>query len=326
MLEWIKNLITFPKTGALISRSQVVAVCSSFLLAVILWILVTLSQTYTAEFIFPIKLTEVPTNIQIETISSPEVVVDLGGTGTDLIFEDIRTQKDSLSVPYTDFDENGHIYALSLQRALRAMVPSQINIQEVRPGDLFLTYNKKVTKKVPLVSLVKVNLRSAFQLENKPVLMPDSVEIIGNSQQLDTIHHWFTAKVETPRLGVEASELTIPIEDTVSRVTVSPKSATLFLQPRRYTEQMIEVPVLVEGNPKTSYVTLQTNTLKVICLVPLENYKELEDASYVWTIPFDSLDTRVPYLIPDISFLPEYVKVIRVEPFQMSYVITNRQT
>ena len=313
-------------TVSLKGRSQIVAGLFSFFLAVILWILVTLSQTYSTQFTFPIKLSDVPQSIQVEGISTPELEVNLGGAGTDLIFENIRIKNDSLSVPWENFDENGHVYGLSLQMALRSMISPGINIQEVFPGNVYVSYNQKVSKKVPLMSRVEVNLRSSFQLESSPVLFPDSVEIIGSSIQLDTIHQWYTAEIETPKLGLGISELSIPIEDTISKVTVSPKEATLFIQPKRYTEKQIEIPVMVEGNPANTYVNLQANSIKVICLVPLENFKELEEASYVWKIPYDSLDTRIPYFIPDVSYLPDYVKVIRVEPYQMSYVVSRMQS
>ena len=109
-------------TVSLKGRSQIVAGLFSFLLAAILWILVTLSQTYSTQLSFPIKLADVPQNIQVEALSTPELEVNLGGAGTDLIFENIRIKNDSLSVPWEDFDADGHVYGLSLQMALRSLI------------------------------------------------------------------------------------------------------------------------------------------------------------------------------------------------------------
>lgn len=111
----------------------------------------------------------------------------------------------------------------------------------VAPGAVTLYFDRRVTKRVPVRSLLRVVTDSGFILVGEPVLAPDSVMLTGAREDLDGINEVPTQRadvtvrddepivvpLDTAGLGVRVSPASIRLRATIARDTLLPIPALL---------------------------------------------------------------------------------------------------
>lgn len=304
---------------------QLTTLFLSFLLAVSLWVLVTLNQPNQVSLNFSIGVNQIPTDVQVSDLNPGQLVVLAKGNGLDLVMASIRTKRDTLYVPYqAAFAEKGMVAVNQFENLIRDHVKSPVEILDITPATVAAHIEFKVSKRVPLVFNSTLNLPPAYRLTQAVSLSQDSVTVLGPQAMLDTVEAWFTAPVKTETITT-AQEISIPVLDTSSQLIVTPKSVQAIVTPRKYTETTLTYFIKITDLPIGKSVRLSSNQLTVACLVPMDSYEMLlsqitQDTLY---IPFDKLTPSFPYIVPEVD-LPNSVRPVYRDPFEISYVIVHR--
>lgn len=306
-----------------IARSRVLALLLSFFLASTFWFLVNLNKTYRASLRFPAKISGVPDTIELHPQVFTGIDLTVEGVGANLMSYLLRLQRDTLRIGFSRESEQGFLLTRQLTSAWQGTLKG-IRLMSVQgPDSLVYSVDYKVEKNLPLTSQVHVNLATSHILESPPILFPDSVRVVGPKRMLDTLSSWMTQPLSTRPLSNE-QVINIAILDTFSAVQVFPKSAFLQVKPVLYSQTDLSVPIKLINVPKDVEVKLQNRELTLTCLVPLDMFEQVQARSYESIIDFTSIDTQVPYLMPDCKDLPSEVKVVYRSPQRISYVIVNK--
>jgi len=302
------------------TRNQWVIFVISFVLASTFWFLVNLNQTYVTDIYLPAKIDNIPDDVQVDPIVFPEVEASVEGMGGVLMSYILNFQRDTLRFRYGTDAQKGYIILKDYENTMRNTIKGLNLMSIVKPDSLEFEVEKKVTKKVPIRSRITVQLASAHLLESDPVLYPDSVRIVGPERILDTVRYWPTEVMQTPRLK---SERVLPVKllDTISQVLIEPSTVYYQVKPKLYTQRDITVPVVITDVPEDTEIKLSHTELTASCLVPMDYYEMADNESWTYTIPFEALEKGLPYILPDLTFLPGRIKVLYTNPATISYVI-----
>lgn len=304
------------------SGNQSVIVIGALLLAITLWLLVTLNQNYETSIVYPVTIERIPDNIQMGELAPLRVSLRVKGPGVDLLEEHMRFKRDTLRFAYSNQFRSGYMLTNSAMREIVGALPAGLSPVRVQPDSLFFAIDDKIPKKVPLIHRVNIRLKPAFQLEREPALEPDSVIVRGPKAMLDTLQVWYTESMNTEVLG-ERETVRVPIIDTFPQFSVYPKEATLEVDPRKYTQLQLSLPIKVVEVPPGITVRLDKEVVKVNCLVPMDEYETLKGASYQILLRYPDIDQDVPYFLPNTDFLEEPIKVVSRIPAFIPYVIVT---
>ena len=306
-----------------IARSRVLALFLSIFLASVFWFQENLNKTYRASLRFPAKISGVPDTIEFHPQVFSGIELDVEGLGTNLMSYLLRFQRDTLRIGFSRESEQGFLLTRQMTSAWQGTLKG-IRLMSVQgPDSLLYSIDYKVEKNLPLNSQVTVNLATSHILESPPSLYPDSVRVVGPKRMLDTLSSWMTQSLSTRPLSRE-QVINIGILDTFSAIQVFPKTAILQVKPVLYSQTDLSVPIRLVNVPEDVEVKLQNRKLNLTCLVPLDMFETVQEGSYESVIDFRSIDTQVPYLMPDFKDLPEEVKVVYKSPQKIPYVIVNK--
>ncbi|MEM7367221.1 MAG: hypothetical protein AAF587_01400 [Bacteroidota bacterium] len=320
-LSLLLNLLLSPSPSR---EKQGLIIFISFFLALILWILVTLTQEYPSTLNYPIRITEVPETLDIQSVTPSIIEIKASGSGIELIGKHFRFGQDTILFPYvSDFSEKGYTESGSFQKVMQDKVGSDLKVISFWPGRIDVETIPKTRKLVPLINRTKISLRPAYQLDTPPELSVDSVYIIGPESVIDTIEEWFTGPEEKQVFSDDTSivvKLMSPKED----FQITPQVVRLSVRTSLYTETKIPVSVSVVDQPGNVSVRLNYQEITLTCLVPFNEYERMLDNEddFRAEIPYDRLDPEFAKIIPDVS-LPTGVKLIRQEPKELSFVIIS---
>ncbi|GEM_PF-3055116 len=307
-------------------ENQGVVLLFSFLLALILWFLVTLNQNYYTTLSFPIQITQYPQGVQPSASHPPEINVSVEGLGVDLLLEHIKwNRKDTLSLRFQEEFKNGFFSPQKYISQLNRNLPNGLNIRQIFVDSVYYPFEQQKSKTVKLISKVKVQLDPALALFSQPILIPDSVTIVGPQHILDTIQVWYTEVLTTSRLS-KATHIEVQIPDTFQTLSLDVQKAMLYVNPQFYTQTSLHIPIKISNIPANTQIRLDKDSIAVNLLVPIDKYEELLVKPVEIQLSYKDLDKEIPFIVPKIKdLLPYYVKSISHSPIKVSYVIVHQK-
>ncbi len=288
-----------------------------------LWFSVTLNENYQVKCSYPVSFINVPEDIQITQEGIPILNAIVEGTGLDVLIGKFQNRSDTIYLPFKTSGNIGYINTSDGIREIDAKFPPAVQIKSISPDTFTVSYAKKISKRIPLILQAKINLAPEYQLDMEPLLIPDSVVIIGPQTILDTTEKWYTMNLRTNVVSETVQYLSIPIIDTFPEIKIIPESARLSIRSQRYTQKNLQIPVQVKNVPQSTEVVLERSYINIICLVPLDKYEKVSSEDYDIEVDYETIDTSIPFLIPNIDFLPDFVKIVSISPAQIAYVIVG---
>lgn len=308
------------------ARKHWIILLVSFLLATTLWFLLTLNQSYDTILTYPVQVINYPEGFQPVAQRPAFVEVRVEGHGGDLFVKQFQQIRDTLRIPFREDFQQGYFLPQRYLTQIDRELGMKFRIRQVLTDTVYYPFERQTTKRVKLVPQVDVQLAPGVALFSAPIVIPESVTVVGPQQVLDTILQWHTRPFTTPRL-TRPQEFQVQVPDTSSLLQVTPREARLFINPELYTQVKLKLPVSIIDIPDRTRVRLQDDSVTVNLLVPMERYENLQARVPEIRLSFGELDPSIPFFIPDIqNRLPAYVRLIGREPLQIRYVIIRDKT
>lgn len=297
-----------------------VGIC--FLLAVTLWFLVTLNtQVYTTTASYPVKVSNVPQDVQLSNPVPEYLEVGIKGVGIQLLYEKLEVSRDTVYIDFAKYP--GHYSASRFPTPINRVMPEGLSTTGASPDSISLQYDRKARKRVPVILKTKVILPETYRYASPITISPDSVDVVGPADQLEKIEYWNTVEKETEPV-FEASELSIAL-DTVRPFQVLQKKISVKVDPKPYTEAEVEITVrLINIRDNRSYVRIEPQKVKIRYLVPMELYSQVDASDFRVVIKAEKLNPRSNFAIPEVTRIPQNVEVVSIEPPKLSYMIIDR--
>jgi len=251
------------------NREMAIAFSVALFFAFCLWFIVNLNREFNVTIEVPIVLSNLPSD---ETISSdiPETAsVIVTGEGWNLI--SVYTNPPRLLV-------NAESVEVNLAEQLRSQVGAfnNLNIMQVRPSQLYIDKERKVSRTLPVRSRLNFQFADRFGQLSDPIVSPDSVTVTGAESILEDLEYWNTTESEITNIN-ESINSTVQLQ-SVSGVALEPSSVTFSLEVAEFTEAEIRVPVRTRNLPSGRAVSYNPSSIMVRYDVPLHQFSEVQGA------------------------------------------------
>lgn len=250
-------------------------------LSSIFWLLMTLNETYEAEYAVVVRLTNTPKNVVMTSDASDTVRVTIRDKGYMLLAYGYGRALRPVAFNFNTYanKQTGHgvIPQTDLQKAIRQQLYASTALVTVKNGnlDFYFNYGEKKTVKVQLQGNI---VPAANYYLAHVQFSPERVTIYAAPSKLDSLQSVLT----------EYQNI-VDFEDTVTRtvhlkripgVKIVPQTIRLTLYPDILTEASMEVPITTINKPEGLVIRTFPQRVKVNFSVGASVYRQVKPSDF----------------------------------------------
>lgn len=289
----------------------------SVLIALILWALLKLKDDYQTTFVLPCKIVNLPAGVQLKSAALPSIRFRVTGAGNALLAASMPWNQDTLTLNYDNafkkgwFEPNNHL--TSFQH-----LPNNIKLDGVIEDSVYLHFVANTSKKVPIISQIKIVLPKNYHLFTQPEFKPDSIILYGDATLLRNINAWKTIAYTLSDIN-QMRVFDVPLEKKEG-IVCERSIISVKISPEAFTEIELSIPIQTTDVPPLVEVIFQPPILSPRCIIPFTDYEKLQQGHFSYLIPYDSLQNKSSF-VPNYSFLPKNVQVSPISIQEVNYTI-----
>lgn len=219
-------------------------------------------------------------------------------------------------------DQEGSIElsAENFRAKLQDLLPGSTKIQKISPELFSTNYYRLVHKTVPVHVQTTIRIAPQHQLIDTPVALPDSIQIYGSKQAIDTITHINTSETYIDDLRGQM-ELTTSLE-LPAGIKASQDKVQIQCAAELFTEKSFTLPITVINVPENANVRLFPQVVSIVVRVGMSQFAQVEASQFTAyceypTIAADALDVQIRHNNPHITH-------IRIAPEKVEYMINRK--
>ena len=307
-----------------------VAFSLCLLLSGLFWLLTSLSEEYVSEIPIPVVYNQLPEDVLIANELIPTVTAEVQGLGFDLMwywlrFEHLEMPVNANPTELPSLNKQGvslH-YMLTGDKGsqLAAMKDNQLTVLSIQPDTLFLKFIPKFIKQVPVRLSADISFQKQFGMVSDPLLIPDSVLVIGAKEDVDTIAFITTEPQSWTDLNESlTNEVHLQKFTNLPFVTISHENIEVQVNLVEFTEGSVSVPLQIIAD-KPESVKVFPNEVEIKYQVPLADYDKVKSEQFRVSVVLNENSLKQSSLVVHIDRKPEEVTQVRVRPTQVEFIV-----
>jgi len=310
----IRRLLLSKKVGTFL-------ICLS--IASLLWVVHALNRNYKYTLRVPVTFLNLPTSKVIVGDLPEYLDVEIKASGLKLLFISLKKDIDKVVVDFNLLKNNAKSQAYSIRNGnfnLQNSINFEVEILKIRPDTLFFSVNKGNSKLLPVKANLNVVCQPGYSMTSKTNITPAYVTVTGDSMDLkkmDTVYTYFLNLKDIHQNYSSAISLKKPF----SSINYNVKDVTLSFNVDKLTESSVKIPIQIMNNSENSTIKLLPNVITVKYLVAMKEYENINSNSFKAIVKHEDILTKQPKLKVEIIRSPSEVKIIKVEPSFISYLI-----
>ncbi|HBZ66447.1 MAG TPA: hypothetical protein DEO70_06380 [Bacteroidales bacterium] len=309
------------------NQLSVFFVCLS--VASLVWLVIKLSKEYSLTINWPVSYQNVPAGKVLALKSDTTLLFQIKGKGFDLLHTYFNGPSQRVTVDLSKLRflrDKGKIRNAYLPTYdIKAILASQLKLDEglisIKPDTLFFQLTAMRSKRIPVLVPVDYTTVPSFGLYGRIEIKPDTIRVEGPAAIIDTIR-FATAR----SIKLDALDATTIIKTSLSAgynklpLTFNQRTFDVTIPIEKYTEATVTVP-LVPANDSCR-MRFFPEKISLICQVAMRDYKRLEPSLFRLSVDCKAaLNSNSRFISPLLIISPDYIKVIRMEPAQVEYII-----
>ena len=212
-------------------------------LSAVIWLIMTLNETYEKELEIPVRITNIPRNVVLTSASIDTIHVTVRDKGWLLLSYLYGERRAALNINYKNYDKGnggGIVPGAELKRMAEQKLEMSTKIITIKPEKLEFFYNNGERKRVPVYWTGRVIPEQLYYIADIKY-SPDSVEVYASHEKLDSIRVVYTEPLNY--VGFRDT-LTVTCKlNHPSDVKVVPEHIKVSFHTDVLTEERIGVPI-----------------------------------------------------------------------------------
>ncbi len=298
------------------------------LLSCLLWVLITLSDRYETEIIFPVTYTAIPKSKVVTNKLPKTITARVNAGGFNLLWYKIKGKGEPITfeIPSSKLREvNGNNYTLSNNRIekISAQLGPKIKVLHISPDTIFIDFAEKSKRKLRVKPNLSLTLEKQHGLIDSVKTDPEFVNVVGPKNIVDNMQFAQTEKITLNDVS-DKQQLNIGFAKpgNSEAVTFSPETVKVIIPVEKYTEGSVETSVTVRNLPKGSRLKVYPEKVKITYLVGLSNYDKVDATMFAVGFNYKNLPKGKGNKVKiEVQNAPSFVNSVKVEPVSVEYII-----
>ncbi|MBU1010877.1 MAG: YbbR-like domain-containing protein [Bacteroidetes bacterium] len=291
-----------------------------------LWLLIKMSQDYTIGLTLPIRITDIPTEKVIGGQAEKDINISCTSNGFNLFrIKYLQKSKQiNVSLDEIPFRQINQVdYYISMGN-LKGLLSEKLGLNEsgisITDDQLQFRLENLASKEVVVQADATLSFRQQFGLYGTIVINPPKVTLFGPQEVLDTIDTVRTATVVLNDL-YKNTNITTTIDPGTARLKAQTNKITLSIPVEQFTETSLLVDITVPRIDQ--HLKTFPDKAEVFFLVPMKDFMKIQPDSFVLSLDTTGLARRSPLLRVQLLKFPELLKIIRLQPSEVEYLLVN---
>lgn len=290
------------------------------------WLMMSLSKEYDITVSYPAEYVNIPKDRVISNELPSEISILIHARGFYLLAQKFRKEQ----TVYFDLDDSrstgirNYSYLLTNARLnkITDQFSSRIRVLRIMPDTIFLNYNKKITKRVPVRANISLTLDSQYQLSDSIRLVPDHVDVSGAADVLDQVNYVETVPVTIKDLDASKTYTLDLIKNRdAGYMELSDTEVRALIKVKKYTEGSIELPVEAVNLPPGYSLKAFPDKVTVKYDVAFDNYQHINATQFRAVIDYKKAEPGSNKLRITLEKFPPDIRSIRLFPEKAEYII-----
>ncbi|WP_103864625.1 CdaR family protein [Aquimarina sp. I32.4] len=307
-----------------LKRSSVKTFLFFLIFTSLLWLFIQFSKNYTQEVEVVIQYTNIPKDKIFNDRSDQKLRMILNGNG-------FRLMNHNWSKPTLEFDvkkaivqeEDQYLFYVDKESSLlKRKLDFKGRILSVQKDTLRLKVDHNLTKKIPVKVDRDIEYAVGYGSGKGLEVAPDSVQINGPSQIIDTIRYIPTEDLKLEGLNVDySSELKVSLEELPKTITVVPSQVKASILVSKFTEGSQKIPITLNNVPEGVEIKIFPKEISVVYRVGLDKYNEVSPRDFMIVADYAKASEESLYLTLELINKPAYIHDERLQVKQIQFVV-----
>ncbi len=315
MIQKVKNILKTRK----VKLFFLFLLCSG-----LAWFINNLSDRYASTTSFEITYVNPPDSMMLVKASKTDIDVKIEAVG--FRFLGLQLFKKDLKIDLSTVQKEGSTFFISPQdckKQLDRQLKGGTRLLETDGDSLLFEFYHVISKKVPVISQLKLDFPQNYLLDGVLNIEPDSVTVKGPKNEVSAIVEIQTAKTELTDLTADFSmQVALVAPSGMQHTTFSDNAVLVKGGVSRFSEKVLSVPVTVVNLPEGVLVQTFPNALDVLVKANLEVLKELKPSDFELVADYDSVSQNNQNVLGvKLVQKPKYIHAANVLKNQVDYIL-----
>ena len=300
------------------SRSFLIFLALSFLF----WMITKLSNEYTEVLYAEIGFDNFPMGVVPISDTSSEVQLTLTASGFQLSYYKFFKTSINLDSGKGVF-ENGNA-SIPLQLSIpeiQEQLSGTTEIQTIFPNTVYFNYSQLDNKRLPIALQTSLHVAAGFGIAEPLVFSPDSINVIGASNVLDTLK---TIYINTPNKTDVKKSFTDRfnlLNPAPEQLEFSESETSLKVVIDRFSEKTIKVPIRLFNVPDSIALKLFPSSINLTFSASLAKIKAITASDFIISCDFRLLRAGDESMKLKLIDAPNQLQNLRWSPKEVEYLI-----
>mgnify|MGYP006077547929 CR=1 FL=1 len=294
-------------------------------LSLLIWLLITLSKEYVAQVSLNVSYEELPQSQLLQTVPKEEIQIVAKGTGFKLL--STRFFNHSVRLKTNNLSKKGkekYFFLASNQKIhIQKQLVSGLLLEAFLKDTVYLEIGNLVSKKVPVISNLKIDYHIGFDALKPIEIKPDTILVTGPENQIKSLQNLSFTPLFLENVSANFSEkVALLVPENLKNLKYNTHEIVVNGFVEKYTEGSFSVPFTVENLPENLKITTFPKEVKVVYKVDLPRFNRVKEGAFRIVCDYRVSEINgFSYLIPKIISKPNFVKNVKIIPNKVEYLI-----
>lgn len=296
-------------------------------ISIFFWLLMSLSKDYVEVIRFPVRYDHSPEDRVVSNELPANIDVEVSASGFSLLRYLLFSDRETLSIDMRDarpFLKRNHYYLDPNSRLdkIIGQFGGRLKINQISPDTIFLNFNKRMSKLVPIHANITVDCAPQFQMDDTIQLLPAAVLISGSADVLDKIDSIDTEPLQLKDLKESTTvQLKLLPQREGGTVDYAVDSCMAHLNVQKFTEGSLLLPIQVLNLPEGYSLKTFPDKIEVKYTVSLANFEHVDPAQFLLAVDYTKIAEGSNKLKVQMVKAPKTVRNIRLDEEKVEYLI-----
>ena len=216
---------------------------------------------------------------------------------------------------------NSYILISDLEKTIENQIENSANVIKISPDTVFFSFEDIMSKKVPVIPNISYQYQPQYQLYDTIQVYPDSIRVSGIKSMIDTIEYVETVAMDITGIdGNRSLEAAIKMINAKDKIQYSPEFINVDLKVEKFTESAYTIPIKIVSDDPNKKIRIFPDKVKVTFMVALKDFSRVDSGMFESAIVYTA-GSDLKKLDVDLLSYPSFIKVTRIEPRNVEYII-----
>lgn len=200
------------------------------------------------------------------------------------------------------------------------VLPEDVRLVKVNHINLQPIEQNIDSKSVPVVLPTLITSQPGYVFSRKPVLVPDTITVFGEKDQLREIHQIALDKLDLAAFNkFNTVEVTLPKNLLPAGVVVNTQKIWVSAQVQKLVLERKKVKIQVENPPENQHWILLTDSVEVSIVSDLETLLKYKNTKWTAVVDFNNIKNQK--LQVNLKNLPDAFYNVQVQPDEIAFLL-----